>query len=433
VRDLIHSSKQVLIVLPSKLCFDTAASALGLAQIILGAKGTVQIGSANPLPKEFANILDFSAFKIISRLQKREVVLSIYRKKGEVKEVRWREEDEKIQFIITPEQGSFEFDNVDLQTTGTEIDLVITVGCESLESAGELYASNPDFFKEVRILNIDVNPKNGKFGTIHKIKQEDSLSRWVLNLAEEEGLKLTKEAAEALFKGIFWASEGFRRGVDLKNPLAKLTLAGGELSETISTMFDTLSVAELHYMGKLISNMQMNTGGIIIAKIPHNDIQGVNPERIIYPEINLLSRVRDARVAIILSEYEKGHVLARCYSQEASLDVLEVFKDFTPVGDSSRAIFDIEGELVDIEKKVLEKIEGKLTDASKKEGDDQKEEEGREEGRPLEPASELPAPLEAPPSQPILSPAPTLSQGPISRSQMTPPPPIQPLPPAPLI
>lgn len=436
--------------MPERLCFDITASALGLAHMI-SDRQNVQFGSTRPLPGEFKQVLDFTPFEAISRIQEREVILSLNRKEGEVKAVRWREVDKRIQFIITPREGKFEYNDIDLQALGGDIDLVITVGCKSLESAGGFYTSHKSFFENAKILNIDINPENSNFGTVNKIGKNLSLSSWILDLAEQEGIKVNQLAADALFKGILWASDGFRKEEDLQKALKKLASTGGEITSVISQMFDALTVGEMRYIGKMISNMKVNSEGIISSVIKHNDVQGVNLDRIIYPEVNLISRIKDAKIIMLLTEYEKEKILVRMYSRNDDLDLFQSLSEYTPIGNSKRVIFEQEGKIDKIESKLLADLgvshsEGEVKKDSSQDTNrlssiltpqdeqgsreaEQEEEDklATEKREPLQKADELPEPIEvtspiAMPIQPVVGPQPQMG------STFTPPPPIQPLP-----
>jgi nanoRNase/pAp phosphatase (c-di-AMP/oligoRNAs hydrolase) len=425
VKDLIASSKSILIALPEKLCFDTAASAIGLAHILKNLGKEVKIGTVNPIPLEFSKVLNHSDFEIVNSLGKKEIVLSLNKQKGEVQAVRWREVGNKIQFIITPTKGDFEYNNVDLESSGGDFDLFITIGCKSLEATGKLSSTDPAFFNDKKIINIDINPANTNFGTENKVEREKSLSTWVLKLAEQETFTLNKDAIDALFKGIFWSNDGFRQNEDLQEALQKFTANGGNISLVASQMFDTLTIAELRYIGKLISNLKIDSDSILISKVSKSEIQGVRLDRILYPEINIISRVQAYKVALILSEYETGKILVRAYSKDEQFDIFSLFSEYSPVGNSRRVTFSIDGNLDEIESNLVATIKGQQTmDMKPKEVKVEKVESENstknsqgslKQKEPLQKADSLPNAVDAPPINPL----PPLSQMPGQRPMNT--------------
>ena len=440
MKELILSSNKILIVLPENLDVDSLAAGLGLAYIIKSFDKDVSLGYTDSIPEEFFQILDLSNFKQISSIKQSEVVLSLNKKKGGVKAVRWREIEDKIQFIITPESDDFEFNDVDLSSTGGDYDLAICIGCLNLDKVGNLYSSNHEFFNRVTIINIDIHAYNSNFGKINKIGSNNSLAGWIFDLAESEGFSLDKNAVEPLFKGIFWANEGFRQNGNLKKALKKLTSTNGELSSIIYQMFDTLTIAELRYLGKIISNMNIDSEGIIISKIPHNEFQGVKIDRIIYPEINIISRVRDYKVAIIISEYEKGRLSIRIYSKDQTVNIFQLFQEYTPIGNSRRITFSLDGELDEVAQKLLDQLKSSTPIQTVTKNQDEriietkKEDEvstnEKKEDEPLKTASSIPEAIDESPEYQM----PQIDiNSPIQQQAFNPTPPIypsQPLPPA---
>ncbi len=440
MKELILSSKKILIVLPEKLNIDLAAASLGLAHILKSMDKEVSLSLKSQFVKDLKHVLIFDNFHIINSIKQSEVILSLNRKKGAVKAVRWREIEDKIQFIITPESDDFEFNDVDLSSTGSDFDLAIFIGCTHIDDAGSIVSSNTDFFDKVNIINIDIHTSNTNYGKINKIGSNNSLSGWIFDLAETEEFDLNEKAVESLFKGIFWANEGFRQNSNLKKALQKLISTNGEFSSVIYQMFDTLTIAELRYLGKIISNMNIDSEGTIISKVTNNDSQGVKPDRIIYPEINIISRVKDYKIAIILTEYEVGKVSVRIYSKDKTINIFQKYIDFTPIGNSRRITFLLDGQLDEIAQKLLDQIKSPVNDNDKTDEVTKKEEDAKDDNTqkgtpkkddgPLPLASSLPQAIDSSPNfqMPQMNPS-----TPIQQQAFNPTPPIypsQPLPPA---
>lgn len=328
------------------------AAACGLANTLL-PDVEVTIASAKPFPKEISQLFDVTPFDIIQALPPREVILSLNRRAGTVEDVRWRESEEKVQFIITPGEGAFEFNDVDIAVRGRDYDLVITIGCRSLDMIGSLYSDNKSFFKDIKILNIDIDSLNEGYGEINEIGQNSSLSGLVLDLVERYSLGLKKDGSDMLFKGIFWSNEGFRQNEDLTKAVKTFIAHEGELVQTVSQIFDSLTIAELRYIGGIISNLKVSTDGVISSKMPHNQIQGVDLNMVLYPELNIISRVKDFKVAILLSETEPGTVVVRAYAKNTDFDVFQLFSRYTPMGNSRRVTFTMREGLDEAERQLL--------------------------------------------------------------------------------
>jgi nanoRNase/pAp phosphatase (c-di-AMP/oligoRNAs hydrolase) len=405
LKDLVNSSKNILILLPETVCFDLVCAAYALALSLLNKGHKATLACATDIPDKFSQIINLPDIPVVKSIAKSEVILSLNLKKGAVESVRWRETSDKIEFIITPGKGDFEYNDVDLGTTGGTFDLFITLGCTKLESLGTIFASNPDAFSNIKLVNIDTNPQNNRFGTVQVVRDSKSLSTLILDLVEENSWEITKEAVRIIFQGILWANEGFRQDQDLERVIRKLISKKDNLVDAVSAMFDSISVAELRYLGKIVSNIKVFSDDLIVSKIPANEIQGVSLDRILYPEINVVSRVKNQRAVIVLSEYEPGKIQARIYSKK--MDLFRLFSDLSPIGNSGRVIFNLEGSLDEVETKLLTRFESKGTPdpqkvSAAKELPEKKAPTNSEIIKePLKKANGLPQAIPAPPITPI--------------------------------
>jgi len=404
MKKLIEDANNIIIFIPEILTFDKVACAVGLARFILENEKEVSIGTSKSIPQEYKRVLDLKEIIIKEKLKKKEIILSINRKVGNVQDVRWREVDEKIQFIITPGNGKFEFNDVDLQSVGDDFDLIITIGCKSLENIGLLFTTNKTLLLDIPIVNIDTNPRNTKFGKENKIDKRASISEWLLELFEAEKIKYSNEVAKVLMKGVLWSYEGFRRTGSFENIAKNLMSKEFDVWDSITDMYQTLDMNELRYMGKMIENMHMEDG-IVYSKIRYSDIQGVRLDRIIYPEVNIISRLDDFHVAVIFAEYRHQKVRVEIYSHPNKYDLLELFKQFSPRGSSEYVQFKINGDIEDAARRVLSTLRSKKPEIKKEDreeikkdaNEDRKEDENKEnKSQPLKKAKTLPEPLEAP-------------------------------------
>jgi nanoRNase/pAp phosphatase (c-di-AMP/oligoRNAs hydrolase) len=433
VKDLVNSSKKILIVVPSQVCFDTLCAVFGLAQALSREDKTITIGCSSKLPKEFETLLPYFEFNVINTLGPKEIILSLNRLKGDVKSVRWRETKDEIQFIITPQDKDFEYNEVNLEDE-SDVDLIITIGCKDLDSIGTLYSERNDVFADNKILNIDINPKNQKYGFQNEVSSENSLSEKILEVLERDDFQPTKQAAETLFKGVFWANEGLRSDGHLQDTYEKLSRYDVKPFEQISTLYDTLSIAELRYIGKMISNLRVEQDEILISVVPNSDLQGVKLDRITFPELNILSRIASYKLTLIITEYEPGKVLVKAYTKNKSINLIDTYSKYSPQGKSYQITFAASGNLSVIEKQLIEEFKGTKETVKKpsikdaeKEMFTESEKKEKEETTPLQKAESLPHAVEPPPITPM---PPLTNQPRASQSFPTPMYPPQPLSPA---
>lgn len=159
-------------------------------------------------------------------------------------------------------------------------------------------------------------------------------------------------------------------------------------------------------------------------------MQDIQLERVLYPEINILSRVQGYKVAMILSEQKKRDIYARIYSQDESIDLFDLFSQFSPIGNTRRISFTHQGDIDRTEELLLKKIRTKIAKpadvpvkTAKKEQKPSSEKRANSLQDPLKKAQELPKPLE--PTE-----TPQIPYYPQQGKPPQPLPPINPLPPA---
>lgn len=362
MKDIINSSKSFLLLLPSDPTVDIITAVLGFANTLLPDKKVV-IGTSRPIPQDISEAFDLSPYEIVTNLKQREVILTLNGRKGRVEDVRWRESDEKIQFIITPQKGEFEYNDVDIHTTGDDFDVYITIGCRQLTDIGEMYQNNRDLFEKRKIVNIDIHPQNEKYGAVNEIGTGGSLSAWVLELLDTKGFQVKKDGMELLFKGILWEHGGFRETDILANAMKKLRQVDGELLPVLDEMYNSLTIAQLRYLGKLIANITMHDSGIITAKALHNEIQGVAVSRVLYPEMDIVSRLKDCEYAAVLAEVKSGQVIVKVYSKNDGTNLPELFAEYNPTGSIDRITFDAAGSLDEVETKIVRVLKGMAGEA----------------------------------------------------------------------
>lgn len=404
MKQQLESKEKILIVLPQNISVDVIAAALALATLLSDTK-QVTLFSKFHLPKNLEPLFNFSKFKVVSAITKPQIVVTINKKQGSVKTVKWNEKDNQIQFYIIPTDSSFEFDDVSFDITEGAYDLIVTLGCDTLESSGITELESLAMLKGHQILNIDIGKTNSKFGTVNEIGEERSLSAWLFKLLEQDNYTIQESVLRLLLQGILWANDGFRTDTSFKNVLDKFTLFGNrQLSRAISDMFNTLTIAELRYIGKMITNMTIDSEGIVVSKIPRNEFQGINIKLIAYPETFLLARLADAKASIILTEYRPKRIHVRIYCRGARLNLLQIFSKYSPAGGLDFIKFDVEGELDSLTQSIVGEIKANLKGENKGESKEphvQKEDQkqlGRKktERIPLKKATVLPKTMPAP-------------------------------------
>lgn len=389
MKELIKQAENILIVFPDEVNFDMVSAGLGLA-FSFPVNKNVDFYFENEPKKSFLNLFDFANFKMINQLSEKEIVVNIKKRDGNIKSVRWSQDEDRIKFIIKPESYSLDLEEVALDVEGGTYDLFVTIGCKSFPE----YILKKVEIDEVSIINIDNKEENTQFANINKIKPNSSYSSFVLELIDDNNLSLKKEAIKNLYKGILVVEQGFRSSSEaLFSKLENLSSFDRGLFDATTETYDSLTLEQLRYMGKMISNMKVTKDEIIFSLIPYNQIRQTNLNQRIFPELNIVSRLKKFKLIFIISEIQEGMVEVSAYSKKEEIDLFTLFNMYSPEGSPKRVTFRV--------KETPENMQAQIKDILKLESNektnDKRSSDNNDSLEPLGKATNFPRPIAPPP------------------------------------
>jgi hypothetical protein len=96
---------------------------------------------------------------------------------------------------------------------GAGFDLIITIGAQSLDSLGQIYASNLQIFANAKIINLDNQATNTNFGTVNLVDNtSSSLSEIAGMVIPALTLPVQGDIASNIMAGIYSATSDFTLG-----------------------------------------------------------------------------------------------------------------------------------------------------------------------------------------------------------------------------
>ncbi len=261
----IEKSKKPLIVLPNN--YLSGAIPAGLALYLL----------LNKLKKESRIVCDLKkvgdykqpwsflpAFsKIEDELKNlRQFVISLNISEAKVNQIKYTLENNKLNFIISPENGWFDKKDVSSAPGGFKHDLIIVLDTPDLESLGRTYDNNIEFFYKTPIINIDRHPDNEEFGQINYIDLNViSSAELVYYIFKNLQIPLINEdIATCLLAGIIADSNNFKASTLSPRTLmntSKLIDANGRREEIVNHLYRSRSFQALKLWGKLLNNLKV--------------------------------------------------------------------------------------------------------------------------------------------------------------------------------
>jgi phosphoesterase RecJ-like protein len=299
--DLLHQAQRILVTSHIRPDGDAVGSLLGLGLALQDAGKDVQMILADGVPKTFRHL---SGSEQVHRKPK----------------------------------GTF--------------DAVVVVDCSDLGRVGPVldYLPGPD-------LNIDHHVTNLNFGRINLVDIEaTSTTEMLASLLPAFRLSISTLAAEALLTGLVTDTLGFRTTNMRPQALrvaADLMELGVDLPNLYHKALLSRSYLAVRYWGTGLNDLQLENR-LVWTSLSLDNRYAVNyPGRDDADLINVLSTIDDADVALIFIEQTKGTVKVS-WRARPGFDVAKVALQFGGGGHKPAAGAEIEGDLDEVQQKVLD-------------------------------------------------------------------------------
>jgi len=212
IQSALATAQSIFIALPRNPNFDKAAAGLGLYLSLIKAKKSVEIGSPTEMRVEFSSLMGVDKIKSSFQGGKDSLIVSFDYIEDAIEKVSYSIENNKFNLVIKPRAGHPPLDSekVKYSYTGGKVDLVFTIGANSLGNLGRIYEDNQEAFEESQIINLDNNPQNREYGEIDLVDPTAaSLSEEVANLIALLRLPTDGDIGSNLLLGIERATSRF--------------------------------------------------------------------------------------------------------------------------------------------------------------------------------------------------------------------------------
>lgn len=230
-KNLINSSQEVLILLPSKPFIDQVAAGLSLYLSLLESGKSVFISCSAPMVAEYSRLIGVD--KVTSDLGSKNLVINLvnYDANG-VDKVSYDIENSQFKLTITPKTGfkSPTKEQIDISYGGTSGDLVILIGGAN---DSHFPALTKEEFKTAKLVHIGtrlLEILNHDLEVLSFAKPASSTSELVANLIKEGGFAVNGDIATNLLAGIEEQSKNFQSNevtADTFEIFAELLKLGG--------------------------------------------------------------------------------------------------------------------------------------------------------------------------------------------------------------
>jgi len=256
----IDSAENILILTAEKPTREAVAASWALSHLFknLGKNPTV-LGR-----KDKTNVFSFLAppEKMEAEIKgARDFVLSFDTARNKIIDFRTENKIGTFEIYITPEKEAIDPRDFSFIPAKFKYDLLIILGCQNLDSLGEMREKNSDLFFEVPVVNIDNTSSNENFGQINQVDiTASSVSEIIVGLFKNSWEKdANQDIVQCLLTGLIAATGNFQsRNTTPQTFLAASWLIekGANQQEVVKNLFKTQSFSFMKLWGRVMARLQ---------------------------------------------------------------------------------------------------------------------------------------------------------------------------------
>jgi len=375
ILEQIKKANNILVTFKRTWNGDSVASALAFYLLLKKMDKKVDV-IAEPFEKS-ASFNFLPGFNVIqSSLDNlRKFIVSLDISNAKVGQIKYKIEDNTLNFIISPKEGFFTASDVQTRSGNFKYDLIITLDTPDLESLGAIYDNDTEFFYQVPVINIDHHSHNEAYAQINHVELTAiSTSEILFNLFTSVSNDLIDEdIATCLLAGIISKTRSFKiqnitpRALSITSQLVSM---GARRAEIVNQLYRSRSLAVLKLWGRVLARLNSSLKNKLIwSVLTEVDFEKTETTEDDLSEVidELMINIPQARIILLIYEITKKETGAKAtkvqiYSTK-NVNALDLVKSMKPSGTKKLAriiidkpINDAENEIITIVKEKLEQL-----------------------------------------------------------------------------
>ncbi|MDD4289702.1 MAG: hypothetical protein PHH83_00305, partial [Patescibacteria group bacterium] len=306
------------------------------------------------LPKIEDVIIEFDKIK--------KLVFDVSTENIKIKEIDYTEENQRLKIFLSSTPREIKPEDITVYYNDF-YDLVIIFNSPDLQSLGDLFAKNAEFFHKTPIINIDFNPANEKYGQINFIDARfNSISEQIFEFFNITDSYISREIADCIFSGLVFATKGFTNNRVTPNCLSiasKLIQLGAERDKIISNIYQNKSITLLKIWGQILSQMNYDENSKMAWSFVDVETQDVDNVGVRELTEDLISKSPQVEVIVLFHRISEEIVRVYVYSnyKYSSFKIVNgVVEKDRITGDDDLLCFDFRGISEDYYINILETI-----------------------------------------------------------------------------
>ena len=372
----IDKSENILIVFNADWNGDAIASALALFLFLkkIGKKVEIAASLADNDAVALKSASAWSFLPAYENIQKslknlRKFIVSLDISQATINQIKYTVDGQKLNFIISPEKGWFNPEDISSYSGGFKHDLIFALNSPDFESLGAIYDNNVEFFYKTTVINIDHQAGNEEYGQINCIDLNVvSAAEIIYSLIKQQPQnQIDEDIATCLLAGIISKTKNYKSANLTPRTLlssSKLIGLGARREEIINQLYRSRPLSILKSWGKILNNLQTDEKGLIIWSWleSEEDVKALKSGNLDIQEIieEINASVPEAKLILIAgadSESQGSFVFIQAAKGLSAADIL---KDYAPAGNARTATATLPFSKEEWRKEFIETIGKKL-------------------------------------------------------------------------
>ncbi len=260
----IGKSEKILLVTGDNFTGDGICSVLALQTLLTRAEKEVMAVKAGEVPEKFKFL---EGVKLVrdNLNEKGSLIISLNKGNKEVEDIQSKIEKDHTNIVITPKSGIIASEDISFRKSPGQFDLIIVCNTSNLESLGDIFTENTEFFAETPLINISADPDNEFFGKINLVDLTKSSSCEILfdglyGVADFQKF-FDVELSTIFLTGIISATNNFLESKTTANALkvaGTLQKIGARQPDIIEHLFKMKTLPMLKIWGVILENLDMD-------------------------------------------------------------------------------------------------------------------------------------------------------------------------------
>lgn len=363
----ISRAREILITCKKNFTGDSLSSALALARLLKKMDKSSAIVISNfTVPHNLTFLPGYKEIKSdLYHLKKFTITLAT--RNVPIEELSYDKGEEELKIFLTPKTGTYSQSDLSFGSSRYKYDLIFVLDSPDLESLGEIYEKNTEFFYTTPIINIDHSPANEYFGQINKVELTATATAEIIySLSEILGHDLLDEnIATSIYTGLTDKTRSFKSPTVTPHTLniaSRLIQLGADREKIITHLYRTKSIQTLKLWGRALARLQLEPRlKMVWTTLSQSDFDksGTKESNIRGLVNEIISDAPQAEVIVVFLETETDKITSEIYTTH-KVNALGLAKKFSPQGNKQMAHFQINKRLAEVEREVIEQVKSEL-------------------------------------------------------------------------